>query len=197
MSESSDLEILKSIQAGDTNAESELLTRYGTLIRRKVSFHLGPGNADRYDVAAEAQMALLISLRDGKFNIRRGTSLGSYVYGITVNKIRDYYKSQKKRPRTSEHLPETIVRLDETFDLEQKEIRALLLNLLGELKQKYKEVLVLRFYKEMSIEEISKRTGLPPRRVSERIHYALKLIRQKCEKRKYSSIFGSILLILG
>ena len=195
MSEASDNQLVQRILAGETDAETQLLHRFSARIARKVSYHLGPGNPDLKDVTADIQLAVLMSLRDGKFDINRGSSISSYVYGVTANKIRDYFKSQKKSPFATDSLPENIVTVNEAYDVEQKEIRAMLNEILGKLKIKYKEVLYLRYYKEMSIEEISRRIGLPPRRVSERIHYALKLIRKRCEKEKVFSILFSLFLI--
>lgn len=191
-----DRDLVERIQDGETEAETELLTKYGPLIMRKVSFDLGAGNADWQDVAADAQLALLMSLRQGKFDVNRRTSLGSYIYGITINKIRDYFKKQKKRPLITESLPESIISATEAFDIEKREIQSQLRALLGKLKLKYKEVLYLRYYQELSITEISKKTNLPPKRISERIHYALKLLRKKCHSKEQFSIFLSVIIIL-
>jgi RNA polymerase sigma factor (sigma-70 family) len=196
MLEAVDKNLIVRILQGETKAETELLQKYGPLIARKVSFDLGAGNADWRDVAADAQLALLISLRDGKFDIDRGTSLGSYVYGITINKIRDYFKTQKTRPLVKESLPECIVSAAETYDLERKEIRSKLRTLLGKLKIKYQEVLYMRYYEELSITEISEKINLSPRRVSERIHYAITLLRKECHGKGQFSIFFSFILIL-
>jgi len=196
MLEARDKNLVDRIRAGEIEAETELIQKFGPVIARKVSFDLGAGNSDWRDVAADAQLALLISLRQDKFDVNRGTSLGSYVYGITVNKIRDYYKTQKKRPLLKESLPECIVSAAEAYDIERKEIRSQLRTLLGKLKLKYKEVLYLRYYQELSVTEISQKINLPPRRVSERIHYAIKLLRKECHPKKDFSIFLNVILIL-
>ena len=188
--------LIDRIRSGDTDAEVELFRQYGARIARKVSYSLGPGNDDWKDVAGEVQMAVLISLRQGKYDINRGVSLGAYIYGITTNKIRDYFKDRKKRPFIPENLPEGVVPVAEAYDLEIKEVRSLLNSLLSKLKLKYKEVLYLRYYEELSITEISKKLNLPPRRVSERIHYALKLARKKCKSKNIFSILAFILIIL-
>lgn len=196
MLDAHDRDLVERIQAGETKAETRLFQKYSPLIARKVSFDLGARNADWRDVAANAQMALLISLRQSKFDVNRGTSLGSYVYGITVNKIRDYFKSQKTRPLITDPLPECIVSAAVAYDIEKKEIQSQLRALLGKLKLKYKEVLYLRYYQELSITEISEKIHLPPKRVSERIHYALKLLKKKCQGKEKFSIFLSFIIIL-
>jgi len=196
MVDPSDIQLVARIQAGEDKAEIELLKRFGPRISRKVAYRLGSGNEDWKDVAADAQMALLLSLRQGKFDVDRGVSLGAYVYGITLNKIRDYFKNKKRRPIISDNLPESIVTIGEAYDLERKERRTHLNRLLGSLALKYKEVLYLRFYQELSISEISQTINLSPRRVSERIHYALKLLRKKCCNKKDLSIFSGFILTI-
>jgi len=195
MLETYDKNLVERIQSGETKAETELFKKYSTQIARMVSHKLGVGNTDWRDLAGDIQMVLLISLRQGKFDMNRGASLGSYIYGITVNIIRDYFKTQKKRPLITESLSERLVGVAEAYDIEKKETQLLLYTLINKLKLKYKEVLYLRYYKELSITEISEKINLPPRRVSERINYALKLIRKKCEKEEFFSIFGSVFLI--
>ena len=184
------------IKSGDPEAEAELFRQYGARIARKVCYSLGSGNEDWRDVTGDVQMAVLISLRKGRFDINRGVSLGAYIYGITANKIRDYFKTRKKQPFLPEKLPEGTVSVAEAFDLEKKELRSLLGQLLSSLKLKYKEVLYLRYYEELSVTEISKKLNLPPRRVSERINYALKLVRKKCKTGNIFSILAIILIIL-
>ncbi len=196
MLDAHDRDLVKRIQAGETEAETRLFHKYGPLIMRKVSSDLGAGNADWKDVAADAQLALLMSLRQGKFDVNRGTSLGSYIYGLTINKIRDYFKTQKRRPLITETLPECIVSAAQAYDMEKKEIQSQLKALLGKLKFKYKEVLYLRYYEDLSITEISEKINLPSKRVSERIHYAIKLLRKKCHNQEKFSIFLSVIIIL-
>ena len=196
MLDSSEKKLIERIKSGDATAETELFRMYGVRIARKVSYNLGPGNADWRDVAGDVQMAVLISLRKGQFDETKGMSLGAYIYGITTNKIRDYFKTQKKRPFLPEKLPEGMVSVAEAFDVEKKEMRALLNQLLSKLKLKYKEVLYLRYFEELSVSEISKKLNLPPRRVSERINYALKLARKKCENKNIFSILALIMIIL-
>ena len=76
----------------------------------------------------------------------------------------------------------------EDYLLERAELKDLLKEALNTLSPKYREALELRFLKEYSIQEISEKLEMSPRRVSERIHYALKLIRKVCEDAKIVSI---------
>ena len=87
-----------------------------------------------------------------------------------------------------------VAKFTEEYLFENEELKNLR-DLLKGLPSKYKEVLDLRFFAELSVQEISDRIGLPPRRVSERINYALKLARKAIKKRKLFSIFGTGFLL--
>ena len=64
-------------------------------------------------------------------------------------------------------------------------MRNMIKKALKNLKGKYQEVLFLKFFEELSVKEISDRLNLPTRRVSERINYALKLIKKEIERTGY------------
>ena len=105
-----------------------------------------------------------------------------YVFKIVRNKITDYIKSQTKI-RDNE-VPGLDIDLfpddpDTLSEEDMEELREALSDMLKPLKPKYREILRLRFIEGLSIEAISKILGLPPRRVSERIHYAIQNIRKK------------------
>jgi len=197
MTKEQETELIKRIYTGDSQAENELFSQFDSRIVRKVRFSIGTNNEDWQDVVSEIQMALLNNLREGKFDVERGASLGTYVFGITMNKIRDYFKFMKKQEIMTPIQSEVHdLSVDDDPEIEGQEIRKMLRHLLEKLKIKYKEVLYLRYYEELSVAEISQKINLPPRRVSERINYAVKLLQKECEKEKLFSIFQGILIIL-
>ena len=118
---------------------------------------------------------------------------------MTNNKIRDWFKRGKKEKRYLDDDPPSpeIAAATEEYLLENKELRTVLRALLKKLAPRYKEVLDKRFFEELSVQEISEQIGIPPRRVSERIHYALKCLRKACKEKKISSILKTILLFIG
>lgn len=184
------------IEQRDPQAERELLSLYGSRIARKVMYAIGAQNDDWKDVVNDIILAILENLRSGKFDAQRGTPLGSYIYGITNNKIHDYYKLRKKQMQQRTLDQSADFGVAEEFEVERRELQTFMKKMLKELKHKYQQVLYLRYYEEMSIAEISERIGLPPRRVSERLNYAIKLLRKKMKKKKYFSIFAGIFLII-
>jgi len=164
------------IAAGDSAAEQELLLFFEAKITRLVWAKIGAKNEATQDLMQEVRIAIIQSLRAGRFNAGAGR-LGSYIYSLARHKIIDYLKSPKRsQPLEFEiEIPDTTDLQDE---MEKEESIATLRRLLEELPHKYKEVLYQRYFLDRSIDEISEALDLPPRRISERINYAKKLLRQ-------------------
>jgi len=73
-------------------------------------------------VVSDSIIAALVSLRQGKFNVNRG-NLGPYIYGITRNKIRVYFKKKKKQDEKKiriDELSEIDMIIEEDFELDRK-----------------------------------------------------------------------------
>lgn len=190
------LHLVQRIQSGDTGAAQELFLRYQKPILWKISRAIQTDAASIEDVAGEVYLALIESLRKESFRPESWQSLDAFVWGVTNNKIRDWFKKQKRDRRVFEDdsIAAQVVAAAEDYRLESEEITRILRTGLNRLKPRYREILNLRYFKEMSIPEISVQLGLPPRRVSERIHYALKLLR-KASQKKEASILGLLLLL--
>ncbi len=193
------LRLVQRIQAGDATATKELFLSFQKPILWKISRSVHTDTANLKDVAGEVYLALIEGLHKDSFEPARWASLEAFVWGVTNNKIRDWYKKQKRDRRVFEDDPiaAQVVAAAEDYRLESEEITRVLREGLSSLKPRYKEVLDLRYFKELTIPEISAQLGLPPRRVSERIHYALKLLRKAWGKSgKGTSIFGLLGLFL-
>jgi RNA polymerase sigma factor (sigma-70 family) len=190
--------LLERIRSGtDNEAETELLARYGQRIERKVNYYIGYNNPDSSDIISESKIAVLLSLREGRFDPSKNIPLGSYIHGITKNKIKDYFKfKQTDRTTSIDVIEDSSLSSDISGELERKELRDIMRIYLSSLDIKFQEVLHLKFYEQLTITEISSRINLPPKRVSERIHYALKKMKKKCKKEKYLSIFLHFLLTI-
>jgi RNA polymerase sigma-70 factor (ECF subfamily) len=66
--------------------------------------------------------------------------------------------------------------------VENKERAETIARHLERLKPKYKEILYLYYYKELSRDEVARKLGITPRRVSERVNYAQKLLKKMMKK---------------
>lgn len=181
--------IAERIAKGDSQAENELFSHY----RKRIEFLVGirlRGRApieDQKDLISEIQSAVLISLRKGGFDPSRGKPLNAYIAGTASNIIGQYFrKIRKEKEVVSDGLDEVNLDSENTLsELMTKERNERLRKCLGRLKSKYREVLILRIYEKKSIADIAGEIKVEPRRVSERIHYALSLFLKECRKENY------------
>lgn len=198
MKDADQLYLVQRIQAGETAAETELFKRYQEPIFWKICRHLKTDRENVKDVASEVYLAILQGLRSANFQPERWESLEAYIWGVTNNKIRDWFKQANRNHRFIEPQPpaENIAAVAaEEFLAENEELRRRLQACLQALDAKYRAVLELRYFRELAIPEMSAELGIPPPRVSERINYALKLLRKAHgQKLKNMSIFILVLL---
>lgn len=181
--------LIDKIVLGDTDAENQLFLHFKDRIeflvrvrlRNKVSYD------DQKDILSEVKKAVLLSLRKGGFDPTKGKPLEAYIAGIVSNVVALHFRNLKKEKQTEDidshhHISSDSNQLAYILNEEKKEkIRVCL----SRIKEKYKEVLVMRIYDEQSIDEISSQLGIEKRRVSERINYALKLLLIELRKENY------------
>ncbi len=193
------LRLVQRIRGSDATAEQELFRRYKDPILWKICRHVKTDSENIKDLASEIYLAILEGLRKQSFQSEKWETLEAYIWGVANNKIRDWFKKEKRENKIFDDDPpsEEIAAASEEYLLENEELGKLLRTCLQALEFKYKEALELRYFKELSVPEISTQLGIPPRRVSERIHYALKLLRQAYQKReKTASILSALFLLI-
>lgn len=152
----------------------ELLVRYRPIIAFRVRKALGAQNVDCEDLVSEILSQVLEKIKSGEF--RGESSLGTFVYTITSRRIVDYIREKTK---VMKYAPEPHPHPDPQETLEAQEMSERVKKALGCLKPKYRDVLYLYYYQELSREEVANKLGISPRKVSELVNYALKLIRKE------------------
>lgn len=166
------------IANGDRQAEKELFQRYDEQIRFMVLSRLRRkiSSADLEDLIGDIRAAALLILRKGGYDPDKGSSLGAYLVGIVARVVAQHFRKQSKSQAAESDLqaiepanPGTVLDDMMTTERDQRIRRCL-----SRLDLKYREVLLLRFYENLSIQDIATTLNLERRRVSERIHYALK-----------------------
>jgi len=171
-------ELLKRIEEGDAKAQEEILLLFKDKIAEVVLYKIGKKNQDYEDLVGEIRLAILESLRNGQYDISLGKSLQSYVYGIIHNKIRHFRTMKKKHhPNGEEFLPLQNPHITDQSALENQQYRELLLRAIHRLPERSQIFLKLRFFEEMTFQEIGELLEISPQRVREGIHYALKKLR--------------------
>jgi len=160
------------LQASELNLD-EVVEKYRTVVSFKVKKSLGTQTPDWEDVVNEVMTQVIEKVKKGEF--RGESSIGTFIYTIASRRIVDHIRQKTK---VLKGIPEPAVLPDPCDDAEKRERARVLAEAVQRLKPKFKEVLDLYYYQELSRDEVAKRLGISPRRVSERLNYAQKLLRK-------------------
>jgi RNA polymerase sigma-70 factor (ECF subfamily) len=146
-----DVQLLKLAQDGDGDAFGELYERYAKVIFRFLYAHLNE-RLDAEDLTEEVFLRAWRSLATFR---EKGVPFAAYLYHIARNALIDHHRRSKRTAQETELFddgkaddlpdPSSLV----TNNLEHQELRQVLV----QLREDYREVLVLRFLSELSPEE--------------------------------------------
>ncbi len=150
-------------------AMTALVETYGDEMLRLAMLYLG----SREQAEDAVQDSFIKIFRSG-----RDDSVGkSFVMRVLVNTCKDYLKSGWNRyVELTELLPET-----EAAGSPQQNETGALCHAILELPPKYREVIVLRYYEGMSVNEIARILGAPQPTVSVRLRRACTLLEKRLE----------------
>ncbi len=160
----------------DVNLE-EVYVKYRPVIGFRVKKSIGAYNPDWEDLVEEILTNAIEQIKKGEF--RGESSVGTFIYTITSRRIVDYIRQKSKVLRDA---PEPADYPNPQEYIENKEREEVMAEAIKKLKPKYRQVLYLYYYKELSREEVARKLGLSPRRVSERVNYSQKLLKKFIKK---------------
>ena len=152
---------------------NEVVVKYRPVVSFKVKKSIGAQTPDWEDVVNEVITQVIEKVKKGEF--RGESSIGTFIYTITSRRIVDHIRQKTKVLRSA---PEPAALPDPCEDAERREKARILAEAIQQLKPKFKEVLNLYYYQELTRDEVAQRLGISPRRVSERLNYAQKLLRK-------------------
>jgi len=156
----------------------DIIRRYRSVISFTVRKALGPQYPEWEDVVQDVLTQVISKLQKGEF--RGECSLGTFIYTVTKRRIIDCIR-QKSRVAT-EKIEEIATFSGPEEDLVKKERAEIISRALFKLKPKFREILYLYYYKELSREEVAARLGLSVRQVTERLYYAQKVLARALRK---------------
>ncbi len=155
----------------------EIHTKYRPIVSFRVRKSLGSFTPDWEDVVDEIIINVIEKIKKGEF--RGESSIGTFIFTITSRRIIDHIR---KKSKVLKHAPEPVAFPDPHLQVESKERAELMAEAIRKLKPKYREVLYLYYYKELSREEVAQKLGITSRRVSERVNYSQKLLKKLITK---------------
>jgi len=155
----------------------KIIAEYRPVVSFRVRKSIGSYTPDWEDVVNEIMLNTIDQLSSGAF--RGDSSVGTFIYTITSRRIVDFIRQKSK---TLKFAPEPNPFPTPLEILDNKERAESMILKIEKLKSKYKEILYLYYYKELTRDEVAAKLGIPPRRVSERINYAQKLLKKAVNK---------------
>jgi len=157
--------------AGDLEA---IIRRYRPLIGFKVRKALGAATPDWEDVVAEVLMQVSEKITAGEF--RGESSIGTFIYTITSRRIVDHIR---RKTRVLRDAPEGGTIPDPHESVERGEEVERLLEAIRTLRPRHRQALELFYLQELPREEVARRLGTSPAKISEWANYAKKALRRK------------------
>jgi RNA polymerase sigma-70 factor (ECF subfamily) len=178
-------QIIASILAGDTQQYHELIRPYERSVY-KMALSFMKNESDAEDVAQEAFLKAFRKLVD----FRGQAKFSTWLISITLNEARSRLRRQSTVPMESldqlteagGHLSPALLRDWREVPseaLERKEIRAILIEAIGNLSPLYREVLLLRDVEEFSIDETAAALTITPGTVKVRLHRARMMMQKE------------------
>jgi RNA polymerase sigma-70 factor (ECF subfamily) len=168
----SDLELVERIKNGDRESLDILVKAYLPKVYNRV-LSLVP-ESDAEDVTQE----IFLSLVDSIDSFRGRSAFSTWFHRITMNKVADYHrKSSRRKEQLKENdVPRAIDPWKGTDDeLIVKEV-------LVELPDKYREVLLLKFSEGLSFGEIAEQLNLTYEATRSRYRRAIVMVRERLER---------------
>ena len=115
-----------------------------------------------------------------KDNFNHNSSLYTYLYAIMLNKIKKYYTKKKLLSLKVRELANIEINTDSEY--EKFERKELISKIIVQMPFKYKTVLILRFFEELSYAEISEIIGWKLGTVKSRLFKAHNIMKKKLER---------------
>lgn len=190
-------ELIRQIRAGDRKAIESFFAGYYEKVFLIVRGKLGVKGGDAgdcRDLSGQILWETIAGIQTGKYDEEKGR-IEQYLYGIINNTLKNYFKLIKKNPLVnfsdlaaagSRDNPEQRLEQDLSLLLHrqnlaeegEKEMRRILEEAIRNLEEKYKKLIFLKYYRQLSYQEISRQENIPLAKVKSRLFEA----RQKLEK---------------
>jgi RNA polymerase sigma-70 factor (ECF subfamily) len=184
---SSDQQLVRRALKGEERAFEELVRRYQKPIVNFIARMVG-----NYDLALDLSQDVFVKAFVALRTYNEGFKFGSWIFKIASNTVIDHLRkaspaiSSLDKPVATEDdeiqmdLASTALIPDE--ELEQTETRSILVQLIRQLPEAYRHMIVLRHINELSYEEMAEITDLPLGTVKNRTFRAREMMRHMIEK---------------
>lgn len=160
----SDRQLLQSLKLGDSEAAGILVERLTPLISRLV-FRLTGWNPDTQDLVQD----VFVNIQANSDSFKAHSKLETWVTAIVINRCRNWHRTKARQPTVSAM---EINALSEDATTPQVEINESVRAALRQLNPADRELVVLRYLEEKSLDEISTSTGIRKNTIEVKLHRA-------------------------
>jgi len=178
MAEPTEKELIERAKEGESEAFVTLVSGYRNRLYRKACSLLGdPEEAE--DILQEAMLSAYLALK----SFRGESGIYTWLYRILVNKCRDHLRSNGSRRKMEFLDPFTMNIIDPGVGIEKnhehREAFSYLTDKIGKLGDKYRRILTMRYFDQMSYQEIAEVMGIHVGTVKSRLFKARELLRRE------------------
>ena len=182
MEHRADSELVALAQEGDKRAFGQLIERYTQMVK-----HIVVGKVVNEEIARELVQETFLHAYLSLSHLRDNSRFKSWLYGIALNVCRSYLREQKAPALSLEDLMggmhyDASTILDMLVDpqtlVEERELQHFVFDAVQSLSPKDREVTLLFYYEELSLQEIATTLGISVIGTKGRLHRARKQLRE-------------------
>ena len=170
-------------QSGDATAFQVLFEQYKNLVFK--SAYLITGNREEAEDILQEVFVAVWQFRH-TYNPDKG-KLATWLHKITVNKCLESKRRKRVPFAYLEGIDTPEARFTDEIPVSKQEYERLI-EAMNSLDIKHRAVLVLRYFSDLSYQEIAQTVGIPLGTVKSRIHHGLELLRGKFDMQKREAL---------
>ena len=167
-------ELIIKARDGDGDAMNNLICSYYRLVFSFFYKNTGCCHQSK-DLTQEVFIKMITNIS----KYRPQKPFANWLFAIASNHLKNYYRTRARRPEYTELTEEYAARGD---DIENISVKTDLQTALSHLPQKQREAVILRYYSDFSISEISKITCASETTVKARLRYGLDKLKKELEE---------------
>lgn len=181
-------QLVEQLKHGDENAFNELYDRYYKLVRY-IAFQLSKNHADAEEITQEVFLQVLRSID----SLRDVNQFKAWISRITYSKAKMQFRKHKDRGIDDELVDVLNKKEEDRYDfvpmknMHYTSDKEVLDNCLLNLKENFREVLILYYFSQLSIKEIAELTQTPVGTVKSRLLYAKQYLKDEVEEYEKST----------
>lgn len=172
----SDNQLIKEILKGNESAMELLVKRYYKMVHSFISRYVGDFNI-AYDLTQEVFIKIIKNLNRYDY---QDNGFNKWALKIASNHCKDYFKSKAyKQRQVSEDINNIEISSSENVIdiLEKNEKRSQVIKALNNLPDLQREAIILKYYNDLKIKDISRITGANESTIKSRIFNGIKSLK--------------------